>query len=218
MALLIEFTFGFGDVEVANEALCDDVLGVVTGGWSVVLFGPLTGFADVPVVVGADLDPIGVVVDDDEVPVAVDDELPVAVDDVDGGEGEPVGDVDPDDELEEAVLVDEDVDDDEELDDDEEVDDEFEPDGTADATPGMVATADPTPSAIANAPTRPTYLALPIMAPCGRGCPAPKTLRRQWIGKGRNVGILRGAKTTRVVAEQVHAALHIVEAPCAGQV
>ena len=158
MALLIEFTFGFGEVEVANGVVCDDVLGVVAGGGSVGLFGPLTGFADVPEVVGADLDPIDVV-DDVEVPVGVDDvEVPVAVDDVDGGEGEPVGDVDPDDELEEAVLVDEEVDDeDEELDDvDEELDDEFEPDGTADATPGMVATADPTPSAIANAPTRPT--------------------------------------------------------------
>ena len=148
MALLIEFTFGFGDVGVANgvanEALCDDVLGVVTDDWSVGLFGPLTGFADLPVVVGADVDPTDVVVDD---------ELPVAVDDVDGGEGEPVGDVDTDDEVdevEEGVLVDEEVDDDEEL------DDEFEPDGTADATPGMVATADPTPSTIANAPTRPT--------------------------------------------------------------
>jgi hypothetical protein len=149
LALLIEFTFGFGDVEVANEALRDDVLGVVTGGWSVGLFGPLTGFADFSVVVGADLDPTDVVDDDDE--------LSVAVDDVDSGEGEPVGDVDPGDEAEDGVLVDEEVDDDEELDEeDEELDDEFEPDGTADATPCMVATADPTPSAIANAPTLPT--------------------------------------------------------------
>ena len=41
---------------------------------------------------------------------------------------------------------------------DDELDDELESDGTASATPGMVATADPTPSATANAPTRPTYL------------------------------------------------------------
>jgi hypothetical protein len=38
----------------------------------------------------------------------------------------------------------------------EELDDEVEPDGSASATPGMVATAVPTPSATANAPTRPT--------------------------------------------------------------
>lgn len=38
----------------------------------------------------------------------------------------------------------------------EELDDELELDGSASATPGMVATAVPTPSATANAPTRPT--------------------------------------------------------------
>jgi hypothetical protein len=38
----------------------------------------------------------------------------------------------------------------------EELGDELEPDGSASATPGMVATAVPTPSATANAPTRPT--------------------------------------------------------------
>lgn len=43
---------------------------------------------------------------------------------------------------------------------DEEADelDEVESEGSASATPGIVATADPTPSATANAPTRPTYL------------------------------------------------------------
>jgi hypothetical protein len=40
----------------------------------------------------------------------------------------------------------------------EELGDELEPDGSASATPGMVATAVPTPSATANAPTRPTLL------------------------------------------------------------
>ena len=40
----------------------------------------------------------------------------------------------------------------------EELDDELVSDGSARATPGMVATADPIPSATANAPTRPTYL------------------------------------------------------------
>ena len=40
----------------------------------------------------------------------------------------------------------------------EELDDEVVSDGSARATPGMVATADPIPSATANAPTRPTYL------------------------------------------------------------
>jgi hypothetical protein len=39
-----------------------------------------------------------------------------------------------------------------------ELDDEVVSDGSARATPGMVATADPIPSATANAPTRPTYL------------------------------------------------------------
>jgi len=39
-----------------------------------------------------------------------------------------------------------------------ELDDELGSDGSARATPGMVATADPIPSATANAPTRPTYL------------------------------------------------------------
>jgi hypothetical protein len=40
----------------------------------------------------------------------------------------------------------------------EELDDEVVSDGSARATPGMVATADPIPSATANAPTRPIYL------------------------------------------------------------
>lgn len=40
----------------------------------------------------------------------------------------------------------------------EELDDEVVSDGSARATPGMVATADPIPSATANAPTRPTHL------------------------------------------------------------
>jgi hypothetical protein len=40
----------------------------------------------------------------------------------------------------------------------EELDEELGSDGSARATPGMVATADPIPSATANAPTLPTYL------------------------------------------------------------
>ena len=82
---------------------------------------------------------------------SADDELSVSVDDVEA-----------DDELEEgldglSLSVDEEAD---ELDgpEDEELDDELESDGSASATPGMVATADPTPSATASAPTRPTYL------------------------------------------------------------
>ena len=81
---------------------------------------------------------------------SADDELSVSVDDVE------------DDELEDgldglSLSVDEE---DDELDepDDDELDDELVCDGSARATPGMVATADPTPSATANAPTRPTYL------------------------------------------------------------
>ena len=73
-----------------------------------------------------------------------------------------VDDVEADDGLEEGLdglcfSVDEEAD---ELDEPEDVelDDEPEPDGSASATPGVVATADPTPSATANAPTRPTYL------------------------------------------------------------
>jgi hypothetical protein len=100
------------------------------------------------------------VVDDDKLPIAVDD---VDEDVVDGGEVEPFGEVDPDDELDELeegldgllLLVDEEADEEDELE-DEELDDELEPDGSANATPGMVANADPTPSATANAPTRPT--------------------------------------------------------------
>lgn len=93
-----------------------------------------------------------------------DDELPVAVDDVDetvvnDGDFEPDGGVDADDELEEGsdglfLSVDDEVDEPE----DEVLDVEPESDGSASATPGMVATAEPTPSATANAPTRPTYL------------------------------------------------------------
>ena len=79
------------------------------------------------------------------------------------GEVDAVGEVDPDDDLNEReeafdgrlVLGDEEADEEDELE-DEEPDDELEPDGSANATPGMVATADPTPSATANAPTRPT--------------------------------------------------------------
>jgi hypothetical protein len=41
---------------------------------------------------------------------------------------------------------------------DEELDDEPAPDGSANATGGMVATADPTPSATASAPTRPIHM------------------------------------------------------------
>ncbi len=97
-----------------------------------------------------------------------DDELPVAVDDVDetvvnDGDFSPDGEVEVDDELEEGpdglfLSVDEEADEVDEPED--EVLDvvELGSDGSASATPGMVATAEPTPSAIANAPTRPTYL------------------------------------------------------------
>ncbi|TPG32765.1 hypothetical protein EAH80_18365 [Mycobacterium hodleri] len=46
--------------------------------------------------------------------------------------------------------------------------------GWASALPGLVVIATPSPSATAKAPTRPTYLALPIMAPHGEGCPAQR--------------------------------------------
>jgi hypothetical protein len=89
---------------------------------------------------------------------SADDELPVAVDDVDetvvnDGEFEPDGAVSDDDELEgglDELSLSVDVEGDEV--------DVLESDGSASATPGMVATAEPTPSAIANAPTRPTKL------------------------------------------------------------
>jgi hypothetical protein len=94
---------------------------------------------------------------DDGLPVAVDDVVETVVSD---GDFEPDGDVDADDELEEGVdrlllSVDEEAD---ELDEpeDEEPDDELVSDGTASATPGVVAIATPTPSATAKAPTRPT--------------------------------------------------------------
>lgn len=48
---------------------------------------------------------------------------------------------------------------DDELDDDDESVEGPESDGSAQATPGVVATAAPTPSAMASAPTRPMYLA-----------------------------------------------------------
>jgi hypothetical protein len=94
---------------------------------------------------------------DDGLPVAVDDVVETVVSD---GDVEPDGDVDADDELEEGVdrlllSVDEEADELDELE-DEELDDELESDGTASATPGVVATATPTPSATAKAPTRPT--------------------------------------------------------------
>jgi hypothetical protein len=59
---------------------------------------------------------------------------------------------------------------DDELDaDEEESDDELEEldveSGSANATPGVLATAAPTPSATANAPTRPIYFAVPIVVP-----------------------------------------------------
>jgi hypothetical protein len=96
-----------------------------------------------------------------------DDERPVAVDDFDetvvnDGDSEPDNEVDVDDEPEEGpdglfLSVDEEADDVDEPE-DEVLDVEPESDGSASATPGMVATAVPTPSAIANAPTRPTDL------------------------------------------------------------
>ena len=94
---------------------------------------------------------------------SADDALSASMDDgdeivVDDGEFEADGEVDADDELEErpdglSLPVDEEPG---ELDESE--DDELESDGSASATPGMVATADPTPSATATAPIRPTYL------------------------------------------------------------
>jgi hypothetical protein len=53
----------------------------------------------------------------------------------------------------------------EEEEDDDESDDELvdpDSDGSAHATPGVVATATPTPKATAKPPTRPTYFAYPI--------------------------------------------------------
>jgi hypothetical protein len=96
---------------------------------------------------------------------SADNELCVVVDDVDetvvnDGDFEPDGEVDADDEFDERLdgplwPVDEEADEPDEPE-DEELDDEPESDGSARATPGMVATADPTPSATASAPTRPT--------------------------------------------------------------
>jgi hypothetical protein len=175
-ALLIEFACGVGDmdlgdveaadVEVAFEALRDDVLGVLTGAGPVSLLEPMTDSADVLVVVESDL--AATDASDSElgnagelgcappVPCAIpvrgsgvvnDDELPVAVDDVDqdvvdDGEVEPVGAVDPDNELDELeerlegllLLVDDEPDEEDELEDDE-LEDELVPDGSANATP-----------------------------------------------------------------------------------
>jgi hypothetical protein len=106
---------------------------------------------------------------------SADNELCVVVDDVDetvvndgdfepdgevDADFEPDGEVDADDELDERLdgplwPVDEEADEPDEPE-DEELDDEPGSDGSARATPGMVATADPTPSATTSAPTRPT--------------------------------------------------------------
>jgi hypothetical protein len=81
---------------------------------------------------------------------------------VDNGNFDPDCDVDADDDLAErlgglSLSVDGEPDEfDESAEDD--VDEEPGSDGSASATPGMVATADPTPSATANAPTRPMWL------------------------------------------------------------
>jgi hypothetical protein len=85
---------------------------------------------------------------------SAEDELSVFVDVfddavVDDAESEPDG------EVEVPFSVDEEADEVDELE-DAELDDELESDGSASATPGMVAIAVPTPSATANAPTRPT--------------------------------------------------------------
>ena len=89
----------------------------------------------------------------------------VVVDDVDetvvnDADFEPDGEVDADDELGERLdgplwPGDEEADEPDEPE-DEALDDEPESDGSARATPGIVATAVPTPSATASAPTRPT--------------------------------------------------------------
>jgi hypothetical protein len=83
---------------------------------------------------------------------SADDEPSVSVSDVDDAfvdDGESDGDVDV------SLSVDEEADEVDEPE-DAELDDEPASDGSASATPGMVAIADPTPSATASAPTRPT--------------------------------------------------------------
>ena len=112
---------------------------------------------------------------------SIDDELPVPVDDVDenvGEDGEFEGVADADAEvdiwgrLEGSFSSMDDAADELGESDDEELDGELASDGSASATPGVVATAAPTPRAIANAPTRPTYLTqlwCPINAPGWRG-------------------------------------------------
>jgi hypothetical protein len=136
--LVIGFTCGVGDADVGNDELRDDVLGLLTGCWPVGLPGPLAGSAGVLAIVAGEL----VRVPPASCPKAGRGSRVVLVDErlkaFDGA----------------VLLVDEDADDEDELEDDEL--DELEPDGSANATPGMVATADPTPSATANAPTRPT--------------------------------------------------------------
>ncbi len=82
---------------------------------------------------------------------SAEDELSVFVDVVDDAVVDDA-ESEPDGEVEVPLSVDEEAD---ELE-DAELDDELESDGSASATPGMVAIAVPTPSATANAPTRPT--------------------------------------------------------------
>jgi hypothetical protein len=128
---------------------------------------------------------------------------------VDDGEFEPDGEVDADDELEErfdglSLSVDEELD---ELDESE--DDELESDGSASATPGMVATADPTPSATANTPTRPTKLTEPIMAPCSMGMSSVEKLTPPTISKGSKRWKMRSQSTqislaTRLRRQETH--------------
>jgi hypothetical protein len=82
---------------------------------------------------------------------SAEDELSVFVDVVDDAVVDDA-ESEPDGEVEVPLSVDEEAD---ELE-DAELDDELESDGSASATPGMVAIAVPTPSATAKAPTRPT--------------------------------------------------------------
>lgn len=129
---------------------------------------------------------------------SADDGLPVVVDVVDV-------EVDADDELEGGLdglllSVDEEADA-VDVPEDEELVDELESDGSATATPGMVATAEPTPSATANAPTRPIYLTCPIMAPCWMGFPAPGNTTPSTISKGSNRVNISGSVNIRSTTE-----------------
>lgn len=162
-ALLFGFSCGIEDVGASDNALRDDFLGAssrsasgadaagaVTGGWPLTALGASS----------LSLDALALTVAGDGSAVFDGVELvcapPVVCATAVPGSG--VVDEPAEDEVEEgldglSLSVDEEAD---ELDVSEL--DEVESEGSASATPGIVATADPTPSATANAPTRPTYL------------------------------------------------------------